>query len=462
MGDDRHQGLSTAELEARASAFEEAQDLERAREALDLALRLDPCSQSCAEARARIALQLKEEHAAEYCARALAFHTGHPERQLRMIETAGVELGTGAIPLYEHFVHDHPTSIAAHEHLAELRAQGGAGEQSLEGYVEALRRRPDCMPLYLSYWTSLSRSGRLLETLESMDEQRGRFGQDRAFTLLQVQVANQAGLTDRAADLLEQLDTRPDAQLARGQHRLQTDRAGEAAQLLEEVTADQPDNQMAWALLELAWRVEGDPRHDWLVGQAGLYGASALELDPDQLIEIAALLRTLHRARSQPLGQSVRGGTQTAGELLTRTEPEIRMLAGALASAIRAFLAKLPAADPAHPLLGRCSRGLAFGPSWSVRLSGGGYHAAHFHPGGIISSACYISLPDETDGDIEQPGWLEIGRPPPELGLDLPPLATFQPEPGRLVLFPSFLFHGTRPFAGGERLTVAFDLVAMG
>jgi hypothetical protein len=27
------------------------------------------------------------------------------------------------------------------------------------------------------------------------------------------------------------------------------------------------------------------------------------------------------------------------------------------------------------------------------------------------------------------------------------------------VLFPSFLFHGTRPFLGGERLTVAFDLV---
>jgi predicted 2-oxoglutarate/Fe(II)-dependent dioxygenase YbiX len=46
--------------------------------------------------------------------------------------------------------------------------------------------------------------------------------------------------------------------------------------------------------------------------------------------------------------------------------------------------------------------------------------------------------------------------------LDLPPLATFEPKPGRLVLFPSFLFHGTRPFTGGERLTVAFDLTAAG
>jgi hypothetical protein len=105
--------------------------------------------------------------------------------------------------------------------------------------------------------------------------------------------------------------------------------------------------------------------------------------------------------------------------------------------------------------------GMAFGPSWSVRLAGGGFHAAHFHPGGILSSACYISLPDDLPGSPEKSGWLEIGRPPPELGLDLPPLATFEPKAGHLVLFPSYLFHGTRPFAGGERLTVAFDLVAV-
>lgn len=29
----------------------------------------------------------------------------------------------------------------------------------------------------------------------------------------------------------------------------------------------------------------------------------------------------------------------------------------------------------------------------------------------------------------------------------------------RLVLFPSYMFHGTRPFGKGERLTVAFDVI---
>ena len=38
------------------------------------------------------------------------------------------------------------------------------------------------------------------------------------------------------------------------------------------------------------------------------------------------------------------------------------------------------------------------------------------------------------------------------------PLHLIAPRPGRLVLFPSFLHHGTRAFAAGERLTVAFDV----
>ena len=462
MGADRFEGMVIGELEARALALESEQKFDQARDALDTALRLDPQSQSCAEARARVALQLKEVGAAEHCQRALAFHGGHPERQLRMIETVAVELGSAAIPLLEDYIEKHPTNVAAHDQLAELQAQAGAGEQFVNGYLSALRRHPDCKPLLMSYWKNLSRSGRLLETLQSMDSKQNLFEGDREFSLLQVHVANRGGFADRAGRLLESLDTHPDAELARGQHRLQTGRPDEAARLLEEVAIAQPDNQMAWALLELAWRITGNPAHHWLAGQRGLYGAIELELGSNQLAAIAAMLRTLHGARSHPLGQSVRGGTQTRGELLMRAEPEILLLTQALTTAIQTFLVNLPSPDPRHPLLRHTNRELAFGPSWSVRLSGGGYHTAHFHPGGIISSACYISLPDEVANGPEKPGWLEIGRPPAELGLDLPPLATFQPTAGRLVLFPSFMFHGTRPFAGGERLTVAFDLVATG
>jgi hypothetical protein len=42
----------------------------------------------------------------------------------------------------------------------------------------------------------------------------------------------------------------------------------------------------------------------------------------------------------------------------------------------------------------------------------------------------------------------------------LPAQHTVRPEPGMLVLFPSYFWHGTVPFTSGQpRLTVAFDVV---
>ena len=68
-----------------------------------------------------------------------------------------------------------------------------------------------------------------------------------------------------------------------------------------------------------------------------------------------------------------------------------------------------------------------------------------------------MALPEAAMGGENHAGWLSIGEVT-ELGLDLPPLRLVEPKPGRLVLFPSSSWHGTRPFAAGERLTVAFDV----
>ncbi|MBI3439508.1 MAG: hypothetical protein HY054_12830, partial [Proteobacteria bacterium] len=34
-----------------------------------------------------------------------------------------------------------------------------------------------------------------------------------------------------------------------------------------------------------------------------------------------------------------------------------------------------------------------------------------------------------------------------------------QPQAGRLVLFPSYMWHGTIPFSEGERMTAPIDVV---
>lgn len=450
-----------AEVERRALALENEQRFKEAGTLFDAALKLNPSSQSSSEGRARIALAMKEDDAADHCLRALTFHNANPERQLQMILTVATELGGAAIPLFEDYLHRNPEDIDAHERLSDLRAEYGESDRLTDSYARALREYPRSRPLHMSHWKVLARAGRLDEALASMDASRSLFRHDRDFVVMEANIANYAGRTEQTGRLIDRLDGRPDALLAHGQYCLQTGQPDKAAKLLEAVVLAEPDNLSAWALLEPAWRIIDDPRHEWLIGQPGLYGTTELALGPAELESIGATLRSLHRARSQPLGQSVRGGTQTAGQLFLRTEPDIRLLMEALGVAIGQFLGGLPPSDPGHPTLKHRDRPIGFGPSWSVRLTGGGFHAAHFHRRGILSSACYISLPEAIADSDEKSGWLEIGRPPPELAIDVPPLTTFEPKEGRLILFPSFLFHGTRPFDRGERLTVAFDLVPL-
>jgi hypothetical protein len=145
--------------------------------------------------------------------------------------------------------------------------------------------------------------------------------------------------------------------------------------------------------------------------------------------------------------------------LLSRVEPEIQALRAAIVGAVEDYCAQLPRPDPAHPLLReRRDRRVRFAGSWSVRLRGSGYHANHVHPQGWISSALYIALPAPAAGDTPEAGWLKIGEAPPELRVDSPAVRLIEPKPGRLVLFPSWMWHGTLPLSSGERLTVAFDV----
>jgi hypothetical protein len=155
----------------------------------------------------------------------------------------------------------------------------------------------------------------------------------------------------------------------------------------------------------------------------------------------------------------VRGGTQTDGQLFPRTEPEIRDLRRAVVEVVAEHIAQLPPRDPAHPVLSpRRDARVRFTGSWSVRLTGGGRHISHIHPMGWFSSAFYLVVPPADARGPEPAGWLTLGEPPAELKLDLPPLRLIEPKPGRLVLFPSLMWHGTRPFDAGERLSVAFDV----
>ena len=111
------------------------------------------------------------------------------------------------------------------------------------------------------------------------------------------------------------------------------------------------------------------------------------------------------------------------------------------------------------PLRSRNSGGYRIDGAWSVRLRPGGFHRDHFHPQGWLSSAFYVETPDAALDREDRSGWIRFGQPPYQTEPALPAEHFVRPKPGRLVLFPSYMWHGTVPFTTDERrMTIAFDV----
>ena len=91
------------------------------------------------------------------------------------------------------------------------------------------------------------------------------------------------------------------------------------------------------------------------------------------------------------------------------------------------------------------------------RLVNGGHHVAHIHPEGWLSAVLYVEVPDRPD-DVS--GDLLLGAPPPSLRVALAETRRITPAKGRLVIFPSYMWHATAACSGTERLTIAFDMAA--
>jgi len=169
-------------------------------------------------------------------------------------------------------------------------------------------------------------------------------------------------------------------------------------------------------------------------------------------------LELRHRHTSHPLDQSLRHGTRSSRGLLAESDRIIRAYLEALALPIAAYQAEVGYAA-AHPMLMRNTAPARLVRCWSVRLRRGGFHVNHIHPQGWMSSAYYVSVPAEVEDAAARSGWIKFGEPRfPMPGANAGRFV--QPKVGRLVLFPSYLWHGTTALHGHEpRVTIAFDAV---
>ncbi len=178
---------------------------------------------------------------------------------------------------------------------------------------------------------------------------------------------------------------------------------------------------------------------------------------------LKSALDNLHDLKEHPLDQSLRNGTQTIPDLRFVDHPLLKAHFKALDTPIRAYMKRI-GHDPAHPLRKRNTGDYLITGAWSVKLRQAGFHVSHVHPQGWISSAYYVEVPEEVDDEAGKPGWIHFGKPPfavPDMnGRALDYQKIIKPKAGTLVLFPSYMWHGTNPLQGNAtRMTLPIDVV---
>jgi uncharacterized protein (TIGR02466 family) len=99
---------------------------------------------------------------------------------------------------------------------------------------------------------------------------------------------------------------------------------------------------------------------------------------------------------------------------------------------------------------------------WVNLLKPGGHHSAHIHPHSFLSGTLYVEVP-EGGGvirfeDPRLPMMMAAPMRREDAPEELRPFVAIGPEPGKLLLWESWLRHEVMPGAAkGERLSISFN-----
>jgi uncharacterized protein (TIGR02466 family) len=362
-----------------------------------------------------------------------------------------------------------PNAARLHYSLAQLLRQRCDFEAAAEAYARARTCGMEQPELYRNHADTLVDAGQVEGALEVARRGAQRFPQHPLLQRIAASLHAEAASREFEA-LLGRFPGDPGPPIHFAMHLLRHEQPDRAAALCDAVLEREPFNQLALAYLSTALQRCGEPRAQWLCD----YERMVLPVQVPAPADFAGtdafftalrdVLEEQHHTRAHPLEQSVRDGTQTNGFLFRLPHPLLQVLERQIREAVASVLHRF-VDDHTHPFWSRRrevrdAEALRFAGAWSVRLRGQGFHTNHIHPEGWISSALYIALPDEVREGSGTEGHIQFGEPLTELGLSLPPQRTVRPEVGTLVLFPSYMWHGTVPFDSEQpRITVAFDLL---
>ena len=336
-------------------------------------------------------------------------------------------------------------------------------------YDKAWQNRPTAN-LFKDFINSLILSSDSSRAEILMADYEASIGKDLAWESTKLKILETQGHYEEMISLIKSSPRRSKHQMYNCLAHFALGHYGTSYDCAQKLHHSQPSNQYYLALLTTALRCLGDKRYDQLADYNKLILQANLDTQfensprfRDFKTDLIAHLNQLHVTRRAPLQQSVRGGTQTPGNLFAQSKsPLIHSLKHSIADVSQPFFSRLKSAglNESHPIITAFPDTPYFHASWSIRTAEGGFHKSHIHSKGWYSSACYIDVP-EVINDESDAGYLVLGKPPFKTKDELEPDYSIKPKAGSLILFPSYVWHATQSYQGkGNRLVVAFDVGA--
>lgn len=174
----------------------------------------------------------------------------------------------------------------------------------------------------------------------------------------------------------------------------------------------------------------------------------------DTLAACADILKAGQTFYAEPQNRSIRRSGRY-DSLIEGEGPEIlQAMMAALRSAVEDYARALPD-DRAHPFIAARPRQFRL-EAWGVISGAEGHHDPHIHRRGWASGVFYLAVPKASDDPTTRTGWLRVGFPATTRFGE----TWIRPEPGLLLLMPSYFHHETRPTGlDDDRICVAFDVV---
>lgn len=374
-----------------------------------------------------------------------------------------------AVQAYRRAVASNPLNSKAHAELNHLLYRAGDDQNFLKSYDEALSRFPNIAGLVLDKATFLFHQ-------EKYEDARELYARAARFDNANVMPWDGLGLVharlgefEPAIHAHEQaLKLEPENAHAWRNFSETLLRAGDATKALSAAETSlslEPEHQGAIALWGTALWMLDDPRErslndfDLQIREFEVRPPRGFSDIETFNAELNSYLDQLHKDRREVITQTLRGGTQTLDNVFGKNHDLVERLRESIDLAVADYIAEMPD-DETHLFYRRRQGTFGYSGSWSSRLRDCGFHTNHFHTKGWISSAYYISLPEVTEDVHSKQGWIKFGEPAFDTQKNGALRRSVQPKSGTLVLFPSYMWHGTNPFhAAHDRTTIAFDVV---